>query len=323
MFSIMVSVTVSNDRPNGDIQARGTLRNLQTLPRFQRLCERYGIQPTYFLSYPVLKPPHIQWFQEAYDRQSCELGIFFQPWATPPFAAHESRLVETTPSDCSPSTVRAKLKYLHSEFTAANGFSPRLHRAEGGGLSSACLQTMESLKLEVDASAFPGMGPSNGLGTDWHSAPRVAYHPSLQSPANRGHSKVIELPYTTGPKHPPLGLLRKVTSYLPRWLPVDSIVSHALLKTEQCPLDPCTLDSNQLGMIADITLAAGLPYLHLTVRSEHLHPGESRGNLTNAMTEKRFEKIDQFLRYAVDRLRAAPTTLSDYARQHCTPGTPA
>ena len=77
-------------------------------------------------------------------------------------------------------------------------------------------------------------------------------------------------------------------------------MSQLLLKTEQSILDPALAEAAQLRTIADVNVAAGLPYLHLTVRSENLHPGESKQVSSTEAAESLFERIDQFFRYAVD-----------------------
>ena len=116
-----------------------------------------------------------------------------------------------------------------------------------------------------------------------------------------------------------IGDYRQFTTHLPSWMPVETLMSQ-LTETEQSVLDPALGEAAQLRTIADVNVAAGLPYLHLTVRSENLHPGESKQIRSTEAVESLFERTDQFFRYAVDTLRAAPVLMADYAQQHRQPG---
>ena len=57
MPSLVVTVSVAPDMPRGEIQARTRLRNLEGVARLQRLCDRFGVQPSWLLAWPVITAP--------------------------------------------------------------------------------------------------------------------------------------------------------------------------------------------------------------------------------------------------------------------------
>ena len=62
------------------------LDNIKMIPRFQDLCEKYDIFPTYLLTYECAsREESISVFKPILDRQKCEIGHHLHIWSTPPF----------------------------------------------------------------------------------------------------------------------------------------------------------------------------------------------------------------------------------------------
>jgi len=323
MTAFIVSMRVGQDRPGGEVQARNSFRNLAALPRFQRLCDRYGVMPVYLLTYPVLQAPITQWLQGQADIGACEIGICLQPWTTPPFETNENRLTATPLSEIGGSRIHNKLETLVDTFVRTFGRAPLVHRGDGPDMSSACLQGLENLGIGIDTSAKPGCYDVLSGQTDWRQAPKVPYFPSRQDPASRGGSPVVEIPITTGVSwasaphvHRPLGLLRRsIESTAISRILEESIFSAGTPR----PLDPTVLPFAQLRDLTDQAVRMQLPHINAALRSECLAAGESEVNKDAQAIEQVFDAIDSLFRYAIDTLRLKPVKMSVMGRQHAAP----
>ena len=316
MVSLIVSVAVNPDRPRGEIQARTSLRNVDGVHRLQRLCQRFGIAPTYLLSYGVATRPEVEWFTAQERRGMCEIGAAFQPWNTPPFQASEERLVARPATTLTTSVVGAKLTALTETIEARTGVRPQVHRSAGGGLDGATLQALERLGYVADSTALPFVDARHRGGTDWRTSPRVPYHPHRQRPVRRGASPILEIPVTIGwDRALPHSIARA-----PRGLtrsPIERLLSNDWYHLASVAmLDPTRTSLETMCRVADVAIRDGLPVLHLPIDSETLTPGESKRAATPGDVRRIFETLDGFLRYAVDSLRATPETMGAYARQH-------
>lgn len=314
MVSLLVTVAVEPDTPGGEVQARTSLRNLEGAARFQRLAERFNVRPTWLLPYPALSDPRTDWFGELWSTERAEIGAHLLPWITPPFEANEDRLIARPPSAIPASAVEGKLRALTDAIERTLGRRPRAHRAAGHGLNGAALQALERLDYGVDSSVTPFIGAEGGA-PDWRAAPEAPYFPDRQQPHLRGSSPVLEVPLTVGWDRPLPGVVaRALTRCGPAlervvqtpWVPIPRLRW----------LDPCRSDAGALRTLAETAIERGLPCLTLNLRSPALWPGESAECPDAAQVDKVFERVDGFLRFAIDELRATPRTLSGFAAHY-------
>src|SRR5687768_1169119 len=79
---------VTVDTEGDDLWARPreiTTRNASYLPRFQSLCESYGLRPTYLTNYEMAVSPVFQEFGRAMlGRDAAEIGMHLHAWNSPP-----------------------------------------------------------------------------------------------------------------------------------------------------------------------------------------------------------------------------------------------
>ena len=62
-----------------------TCRNGEFLPRFQSLCESYGLKPTYVTNYEMAMSKTFQLFgKDIIKRQTGEIGMHLHAWDSPP-----------------------------------------------------------------------------------------------------------------------------------------------------------------------------------------------------------------------------------------------
>lgn len=317
MVSLVLTVRVGPDRPQGQVKARTSVRNLEGVPRLHRLCEAYGVRPTYLVAWPVAARSEGRYLAERQAEGSAEIGAWLQPWVTPPFEANEDRLVAHPPSTMPASAVQAKLEQLTETIAEKMGRAPTSHRAAGGGLDGAGLQSLERLGYTADLSARPLSDGRAVGGIDWREAPRVPWFPARQAPARRGSSPVLMVPETIGfDRALPGSVAKMLVTH-----PIIGPVRHALAKRNVpraglIRLDPTHSTIEQMQALCDAEVDRASPCLHLSLRSESLWPGCSRHAREPADVDRCLDRLDGILRYAVDTLRAVPRTASAFVDHH-------
>ncbi len=319
MVALLFTVAVGPDRPRGEVPARVSLRGAAQAPALGRLCERFAVRPTWLLTWPVVHRPEGQYFGDAWDRGACEVGVCLEPWNTPPFEANEDRLVPHPPSAVPASAVQAKLETLTTSVEARFGQAPRCHKAAGGGLDGPALQALERRGYLADLSVLPLFDGRHEGGVDWRTAPAVPYFPDRQRPGRRGSSPVLEIPVTSGFDQ---SMPQSVARTLIKVPGLASGLIDRVARSVSAPvprlvtLDPAVTDLGAMQRLAEAAIQRAAPCLHLTVRLEALTPGCSGTCPDAEAAGVTRDRIEGFLRFAVDSLRAEPMTVGAFVERH-------
>src|SRR5659263_91003 len=63
-----------------------TVENIKFVPRFQNLCEKYKIKPTYLVTSEVCDDGFAkEIFSDYWQKETAEIGSHLHLWTTPPF----------------------------------------------------------------------------------------------------------------------------------------------------------------------------------------------------------------------------------------------
>src|SRR3990167_291254 len=122
-----------------DIQKSGKdpvlLRNLSALPRFQSMCEKYGIIPTYLITYEVATDKEAtNNLKNWQDSGRAEIGAHLHPWTTPPIGDEDEKL--RFPDALSDQELESKFKNLHDSIVKSIGRNPTSYRAGRWGFDN-------------------------------------------------------------------------------------------------------------------------------------------------------------------------------------------
>src|SRR5262245_16389987 len=92
--------------------------NARVLPKFQELCTRYAVRPTYFTNLAILDNAESRRIlQDVAQSDGVEIGMHIHPWNTPPVATDTTPTARTTFLRNLPDeAIRAKLGAVYDGF---------------------------------------------------------------------------------------------------------------------------------------------------------------------------------------------------------------
>ena len=144
------------DRPT-----KVSLNNLKMIPRFQDLCDKYGILPTYLLAYECTNNDFArEIFRPIIDSGKAEFGHHLHSWTTPPFERDNGYGIDLA-WDCSyqfelpDDLFYEKSKSLKNSIFDSYGVIPTSHRAGRWGIDKRTLRWLNKNNFVVDTSVVP------------------------------------------------------------------------------------------------------------------------------------------------------------------------
>ncbi|MFG0332206.1 MAG: WalW protein, partial [Maioricimonas sp. JB049] len=107
-----------------------TVENIQSVPLFQEVCDRYGIRPTYLVDTPVIEDDRAAGvLQEIHESGRAEIGAHLHPWCSPPLDGRAIEPQRTFMCNLSEAEQREKLRWLTDAIEQRFGRRPTSFRA--------------------------------------------------------------------------------------------------------------------------------------------------------------------------------------------------
>jgi len=290
--------------------------NTRVLPKFQALCARFGVRPTYFTNLAILQYEESRGTLLDIARDDgVEIGMHIHPWNTPPVAADTTVTPRSTfLRNLSPDNVRAKLTSVYSEFER-HGMRPTSFR--GGRYSSGGVvhEFLQERGFVAECSVVPfTTWPDDG-------APDYRHRdltPARIAPAAAGQSALWELPLT-------LGYSRRPFRFWQRTL--ETIESTALRKLRLIGI------AERLGIVRRVWLnfeigdrydwtgflkllrRTGVRHVCFTVHSSSLAAGPGPYTRSAADEQRIFQQIERVFATLSRWPEFVPATASEVARK--------
>lgn len=196
-----------------------TTQNALFLPRFQSLCESYGMKPTYLTNYEMAVSPFFQEFgRDVLNREAGEIGMHLHAWNTPPLVplteddfTFQPYLVEYPKN-----VMRDKITVMTDMLEDIFGVKMISHRAGRWSFNETYAQILVEKEYRVDCSVTPHVSrvnylgdPKQGGGTDYSRFPDEAYFLDLADISRPGNSPLLEIPVSiVCPQRPLIDWLR-------------------------------------------------------------------------------------------------------------------
>lgn len=273
-----------------------TTINTKYLPRFQNLCDKFGLKPVYLTNYEMANDDEFVnnakvWLES--DR--CEIGLHLHAWNTPPIYELSG------PYDYNPYLIEFPEDVMYEKFKTiydllAEKFSAEIvsHRAGRWAMDERYFKILNDIGIKVDCSMTPGMDWSHNVGVTRGGSD---YRNSSTRICEMGG--ILEVPMT-------IRQFRHIT---------NGTVKHrvkTLLKGENVWLRPASHPLKLLKILVDrINREAETDYLEFMIHSSELMPGGSPYFKTEESIENLYDDLEHLFDY-ISRLGYSGVTLKEY-----------
>lgn len=296
-----------------------SVRNLQALPRFQTLCERYGIKPTYVCTYTVaMDDDAVATLSSFVNAGAAEVGTHLHPWTCPPWDTHWDD-AQTYPSELPTELLEAKLRHLTATLTERFGRAPTSYRAGRWGFDIRSARILKSLGYVVDSSVTPLVDwrtnpgiPGGPGGPDFTHAP---LHPYRLGGAD------ATIPAITGLAEIPTTIVedRKIPLAMTGW--AQSLKEHHPARRalngfrlwRKLWFRPTLETVDAMVTAAEVVERERVGVLNMMLHSSELFPNSSPYFPDAASVDALFDRMDKAFERIFKRWNPEPMTLTESA----------
>lgn len=267
------------------------------LQGFQEVCQKYGIKPIYFVTYPILSDPNLVSELKAFvEDDTAEVGIHIHTWTTPPYqpsydlsASYQGNL----PRDVE----QAKIESLITKFTEAFGTSPVTHRAGRFGCGPNTFAILKDLGIVEDFSPSALFDFSPTEGPDFSDLTSEAF---IDQKTDVRCFPVTGLPFIAGPDWLS-GLLHRLNLF-------EALPS--TITRQNVRLTPEGNGVNRLKVLTESVAASGVEDFVFTIHATTLLTQGNQYAQTEADVAETLRTTDAYLDYFMNTLSGRPATLS-------------
>ena len=292
---------------------QASTRNTAFLPRFQRLCEDYGLRPTWLVNHEMASDRAFQRFgRELLRRGTAEIGMHLHAWDSPPIQAlttadhrHQPYLVDY-PEELMAAKIARLSEMLRDRFEG----DIVSHRAGRWALDARYARLLHQHGFRVDCSVTPGVdwssspgAPQGRGGSDYRHFPLHPYWMDTDAIDQPGTGGLLEVPVSIRPSalqaHAPWayrlrGLRRLAWRLAPplHWMYPDSRNRASLRLLMQRAIQerwPCV----QLVLHSSDLMPGGSPWVADAQALERLY-GDLRATLREAMLHVEGMTLNEF-----------------------------
>lgn len=322
--NLLFVVTVDTEADDAWSKPEKTeLRNLREIPKFQDICERHGVFPTYLVTHEcATRDEALSVLKPIADSNGCEIGHHLHSWTTPPFQKEkhsgvDSAWIHAYQFELPDSLFKEKAECLRDAIEKAYGKSPTSHRAGRWGIDQRTIDWLIENGFTVDSSVVPLRNYSKNTGRiiygpSFYSSPLGPYLWHGTSIYENDNTSLIEIPITVD--IPKRFSERICASYMRRQLS-GSVVVDRLFKRlgggKVLRPNPRYPDGT-LSSIVDTVIRQGLPVLNLMLHSSELSLGCSPSSRTKEDCARVWKRLEEVFKY-VRRAGITSTSLSGAA----------
>jgi hypothetical protein len=293
--------------------------NLTGVPRFQAICDRYGVKPTYLVDSPVVTNPEASAILEPIvDDGRCEIGCHIHPWNTPP-EEDDTTSERSYLCNLPLALQRQKLTTITNQIESRFGRRPTSFRAGRYGMGDAGVGILRELGYIVDSSVCPYMDYSEDGGPDFRSAQWRPYFidQKLLEPANRS-TGLLEVPVSFGFNWTNFDIAHRLDEFLSgpavRRFRIKGILERAGV-LRKIKFSPEKASSGRLATLANAYMRQNAPCLVMMFHSSSLKAGYSPYVTNEAELDRFLATIGETLEYCLGQLGMCGDTLTGFATE--------
>lgn len=297
-----------------------TTENAAFINRFQELCERYRLRPTWLTNWEMARAPRFREFGcDVLRRQAGEVGMHLHAWNNPPLTAQDT----DTPQQQSClieypiQVMKDKIDRLTDLLEDVFEVKMISHRAGRWAFNSAYARALAERGYLVDCSVTPHLswqygsaGQSHRSGCDYRGFPERAYWLDLDQISKQGTSQLLEVPMTIMPGR--RNWLSRSLHRLAAATRTTQRVADRLLPRHYW-FRPFRGNVATLPRMLDWAEQRSFDYVEFMLHSSEFMPGGSPSFPTESAIERLYERLEALFERARDRF--VGRTLAEY-RSH-------
>ena len=307
---------VTIDTEGDDLWSRPrdiTTRNVASLPRFQALCERHGLRPTWLVDYEMaMDPAFVRFGREVLRRDAGEIGMHLHAWNTPPLTPltrddflHQPFLTDY-PDDVAEEKVVVVTELLRDRFETRIAS----HRAGRWAFDARYARTLARLGYLVDCSVCPHVSwaatlgdPAGRGGPDFRRFPDRPYMLDLDHIDRPGTSDLLEVP---------VSVLRSRLHRLAPWSYRTPLLRRYAWRAarDRHWFYPDGRNLASLRAIVAEALRSGRPCVEMILHSSELMAGGSPNGADAAAVQRLYDDLEEVFAVASRQFRGM--TLSEF-----------
>jgi peptidoglycan/xylan/chitin deacetylase (PgdA/CDA1 family) len=314
------SFLVTIDTEGDNVWARRgnvTTRNAGCLPRFQALCESYGLRPTYLTTWEMADCPDFQDFaRDVIDRNTAEIGMHLHAWSTPPLEPLTQDDDRNLPYlfEYPRELMAAKIKGLTEKLRDTFGVPVTSHRAGRWGFDATYARLLVEHGYRVDCSVTPHLSwasspgdPRRAGGPDYTGYPTTPYRLDLEDIRRPGSSPLLELPVTTFRQTQP-----RLVEHVRRLSQPSGFATRVVnrLFPRALWIRPNGRNGRLLPRLIDRAASEQRDYIQFMLHSSEFLPGGSPTFRSPGSVEALYADMERLFEAAAARLQGE--TLSEY-----------
>lgn len=287
-----------------------TTRNALYLPRFQDLCERHGLRPTYLVDYEMaLSPVFVEFGRDVLRRDQGEIGMHLHAWNSPPIVplTNDDARLKPFLIEYPEGVLRAKIDFMTKLLGDVFDTPITSHRAGRWALDEPYAQALISCGYLTDCSVTPHVNWHKTLGAhtggaDYRHFPETPYFMSPYDIRRPGRSPLLEVPMTISKRCP--HALRAYTHTL------DPILGNRWLRPN---------GHNRRAMMSQVAEAAadGAPHVEFMLHSSELMPAGSPTFPDTPSIERLYADLEELFETSINLFK--PATLDEFRQQWADP----
>jgi hypothetical protein len=273
-----------------------TIRNIHELPRLQKLCDAYGVRPTYLLTYEVATGTESRSvLRDLAATGRCEIGTHHHPWTTPPLVNRH-----LYPLNLEPHHYQAQLQQLTEVVADLAGKAPVSYRAGRNGFTGWQVPYLVKEGYLVDSSVDPFFNQRKKGGPSFAGAPRDPYFLGNGNPCRPGSTGLLEIPISS-----------QLNREWPRWLQkayADVTPAYQFRRVLRLTgivrpiwLRPSYSKTHDMLWLAERLVTKKIPVANIIFHSSELLPGGSPYNTTQEDVERFYESLETLLRFLAEK----------------------
>jgi hypothetical protein len=181
-------------------------RNAAFLPRFQALCEEFGLKPTWLTNFEMASSPgFVRFGRDVVARGAGEIGMHLHAWSSPPIRplTHDDHATHPYLIEFAPEVMEQKIGFMTDLLQQQFGVTMVSHRGGRWAFNATYARMLVEHGYLVDCSVTPHFSwhdmpgdPAGSGGTDYRKFPEQPYWVNLNAIDQPGESQLLEVPLT-------------------------------------------------------------------------------------------------------------------------------